>query len=134
MAGVNEEELRQAVGLLHAEFPDTPRSVLEAVLREVNLDMPTARRKLLASATTSAPARQASSSGGVGGGAVSPLPPLRPCTALRDEARVPAVNCSACRTSLTHALVHCRHRRRRTPRKTRGLIGTRCGALASSVN
>lgn len=42
-----ETELAAACTLLAAEFPDTPRSVLESALREVDLDIPAARRKLL---------------------------------------------------------------------------------------
>lgn len=47
MASFSEQELQQACSLLQAEFPDTPRSVLERVLRECDLELPVARRKLL---------------------------------------------------------------------------------------
>jgi hypothetical protein len=42
-----DTELAAACNLLQAEFPDLPRSTLEAALREVDLDIPAARRKLL---------------------------------------------------------------------------------------
>jgi hypothetical protein len=48
-----ETELAAACTLLQAEFPDVPRAVLEAALREVELDIPAARRKLLSSQTMS---------------------------------------------------------------------------------
>lgn len=47
MASFSEQELQQACTLLAAEFPDTPRSVLESVLRKCELELPVARRKLL---------------------------------------------------------------------------------------
>ncbi|KAL4420064.1 hypothetical protein ABPG77_004329 [Micractinium sp. CCAP 211/92] len=47
MASFSEAELQQACSLLAAEFPDTPRNVLEGVLRECDLELPVARRKLL---------------------------------------------------------------------------------------
>lgn len=42
-----DAELSSACNLLQAEFPDLPRSTLEAALRAVDLDIPAARRKLL---------------------------------------------------------------------------------------
>ncbi len=47
MASFSEAELQQACSLLAAEFPDTRRNVLESVLRECDLELPVARRKLL---------------------------------------------------------------------------------------
>jgi hypothetical protein len=42
-----QSELAQAAALLAAEFPDAPRSMLESALRENDLDIPSARRRLL---------------------------------------------------------------------------------------
>ena len=42
-----DSELAQAAALLAAEFPDAPRSMLESALRENDLDIPSARRRLL---------------------------------------------------------------------------------------
>jgi hypothetical protein len=81
-----ETELAAACTLLQAEFPDTPRSLLESALREVELDIPAARRKLLELQTERGGAgesfRGPSVSGGLNlplCGAASPSGTCRPC-------------------------------------------------------
>ncbi|KAL4457848.1 hypothetical protein ABPG75_012713 [Micractinium tetrahymenae] len=64
MASFSEQELHQACSLLAAEFPDVPRSVLESVLRECELELPLARRKLLERQPQAAPQQAGTSYGG----------------------------------------------------------------------
>ncbi|PSC71509.1 antibiotic ABC transporter ATP-binding [Micractinium conductrix] len=61
---MDEQELQQAVRLLVSEFPDLSESHIAAALRELDLDIPAARRRLLQLASAASSARAGPQGGG----------------------------------------------------------------------
>ena len=87
---MDEQELQQAVRLLVPEFPDLSESHIAAALRELDLDIPAARRRLLQLASAASSARAGPQGGGSSAAAAAvscvvpavQAVPLRPTCAL----------------------------------------------------